>query len=207
MSTRAHITSSLASSAIIAAIFLTAPLTTATAAAAPAQGAARRTEHAITGEVKRVDHQTKTLVIHTADGVDETMKFTERTTVHGVKDVAKVSDKAAKGLLEGSTAVIVVTGEGMDRTAVEIGHVGKHPVRLLKGTVVRVDEGGKYLVVKTAAGAEETVDLSKDVIVDSGKGLDRAAVASARGLDKGTEVTVHYSDEGGKKLAHLIKHL
>jgi hypothetical protein len=176
------------------------------AAASQAEGRTARAEHAIAGEVKRVDHAAKTIVIHTADGIDDTVKFTERTAVRGVKDVTRVADASAKAALEGGSVILHYTGEGVDRTAVSVDHLGKRTLRIVKGTVVRVDEAGKFVIVKTAAGAEETFELTKDVVVDGARGIDRTVVATGGVIKKGTEVTVHYSDEGARKLVHLLRH-
>jgi hypothetical protein len=48
--------------------------------------------------------------------------------------------------------------------------------------------------VKTGDGAEETYHLTADAAKESGKGLDKAG-----------KVTVYYTEEGGKKIAHFFK--
>jgi hypothetical protein len=168
---------------------------------------AARAEHAVAGELKKIDRATQTVVVHTADGVDETFKFSERTVVRGAKAVTRATDDTAKALLEGGAVVLHYIGEGADRTAVGLNHLGKRTLRIAKGTVVRVDSAGKFVVVKTAAGADETFELTKDAVVDSGRGIDHAAHAAGGAIKQGAELIVHYSDEGGKKVAHLIRQL
>ena len=178
----------------------------AIAEASQAQSHAGRAEHAVAGELKRVDLAAMILVIHIADGTEETVKFVEGTTVKGVKDVARVTDAAAKAGLEGAAVVLYYTGEGVAKTAVRIDHIGKRTVRLAKGTVMRIGEAGKFVVLKTASGAEETFDLTRDVVVDSGRGIEVGVRETGAALKQGTEVTVHYSEEGGKKIVHLLRH-
>jgi len=193
----------LSSSVALAGLVMAAQL----AGASQTQGHMARADHAVAGEVKKVDHAAKTIVIHTADGIDETIKFTERTTVRGVEGVTRAAEVGARASLEGGSAVLRYTGEGVDKIAVSIDHVGKRPLGMARGTVVRVDDAGKVVVVKTAAGAEETFELTKDIVVDSGRGIEVGVVATGGAIKKGAEVTVHYSEEGGKKLAHFVKHL
>jgi arginine repressor len=168
---------------------------------------AARAEHAVAGELKNIDHGAKILVIRTADGTEETFKFVAGATVRGVTDVAHVTDVGAKAALEGAAVVVSYTGEGVAKTAVGIDHLGKRTLQLAKGTIVRVDEGGKYVVIKTASGVEETYDLTKDCVVDTGRGIERGVRATGAALKHGAKATIHYSEEGGKKVAHLFEQL
>src|ERR1700674_5260263 len=103
------------------------------AEASQAQGRAARAQHAVAGEVKKVDHAAKTLVLHTADGIDETIKFTRRTVVRGIKDATRAADATAKASLEGASVVLYYTGEGVDKTAISVDHIGKRTLKLAKG--------------------------------------------------------------------------
>ena len=166
-----------------------------------------RVEHAIAGAVKTVDHAASTIVVRLADGTEATVKFTAHTTVHGLKDVKSATDAAAKAGLEGGSVVIRYTGEGIERTAVAVEHVGKKALVVAKGSLVKVDEAGTFVTVKVAGGAEETFHFATRVVVDGAGGARDAGVATMRKLKHGVEVTVHYSEEGGRKLVHLVKHV
>jgi hypothetical protein len=72
-------------------------------------------------------------------------------------------------------------------------HAAKAALMEAKGTVVSVDKAGKSVVVKTSEGAEETFVV--------GKG------ATVKGLKAGTQLSVSYAEEGGKKVAHALKHM
>jgi hypothetical protein len=163
-------------------------------------------ERAIAGEVKKVDHDARTIVIHTAAGIDETIRFTDRTTVHGLSVLSRAADVKAKAALEGGSVVVRFTGEKADRTAIRIDHLGTRPLKLAKGTVVRVDNDGRFVVVKTKAGTEETFEMTKDLVVQSERGVESATDATGNAIKKGTEITAHYSESGGKKLLHLLEH-
>jgi hypothetical protein len=164
-----------------------------------------KAEHAVAGEVKKVDEAAKTMVVKTADGAEETVKFTEKTVVKGATATAHATDKGAKDALEGGAVVLYFTGVGVDRTAVGITHLGHKTLKVAKGTVVRADQAGRFVVVKTAEGADETYNLTKDAAVDVGKGVEMAGADTAKALTAGVKVTVHYTEEGTQKVVHLIK--
>ena len=58
--------------------------------------------------------------------------------------------------------------------------------------------------MKTADGAEWTFHASEGAVVDTGRGIEVFADDVGRGVTKGAEVTVHYSEEGGKKVGHFF---
>src|SRR5258706_14860951 len=73
----------------------------------------RNPTHVITGTVEKVDAGAKTVAVKTADGTVETVKFTEKTTVHGLKDAAKAADLVGK---EGGHVIVHATAEGASKT-------------------------------------------------------------------------------------------
>jgi hypothetical protein len=64
--------------------------------------------------------------------------------------------------------------------------------------VEKVDEGTKTVVVKSADGTEKTFEYGGDALKDSGK-------AVGKGTEKGAKVTVYYTEETGKKIAHFFE--
>jgi hypothetical protein len=144
----------------------------------------------IHGTVKKVDSATKTIVVKTADGTEHTIKVTGQTTYKGTR--AGLDD-----LKDGTEVVARTTGKGLDETGVEIGKIGKGGVNVTKGTIVKVDEGTKTVVVKTADGTEKTFDFTETAGKDMGK-------AVGVGTEKGAKVTVYYTEESGKKIAHFF---
>jgi hypothetical protein len=52
--------------------------------------------HALTGIVKEVDKDPKTVVVKAADGTEQAFKYTEKTTVTGAKDAGKGVDTASR---------------------------------------------------------------------------------------------------------------
>lgn len=161
---------------------------------------AQNPTHVITGTVEKVDAGAKTIAVKTADGTVETAKFTEKTTVHGLKDGAKGADLVGK---EGGHVIIHTTGEGAEKTAHSVMWFGDKTVHTTEGTVEDVGEGTKTVAVKTADGSKEAFEVSEHASVDTGKAVGRY---SAVGAKKGEHVTVYYTEEAGKKIAHLFKH-
>ncbi len=66
--------------------------------------------HAVTGIVKHIDKGTKTIVVKTADGTEQTIKYTGKTSWEGTKD-------AGKGIKEGSQVTVKYSEKGGEKTA------------------------------------------------------------------------------------------
>jgi hypothetical protein len=102
-------------SALVAVLFVLA-------AAIAWQGAvAEDLVHEISGVVKKVDKATKTIVVKTADGTEHTIKYTDKTTVEGAKDVGKGVDKGSAetylSAKKGSKITVHYTEKGAEKTA------------------------------------------------------------------------------------------
>src|SRR5580704_13215486 len=131
---------------------------------------------AVHGTVTKMDAGTKTAVVKTKDGTEDTF--------HGLK--------------EGSDVVAHYTVKGTDKTAVEIDNVGKHGIKAVDGTVTHIDRGTKTVAVKTADGTEQTFKLSGHAAADAGKDI-------GKGTEKSAKVTVYYTEKAGKKTAHFFE--
>ena len=70
-------------------------------------------------------------------------------------------------------------------------------------TITGIDKAGHTVTVKTDEGSEETYHIAKDAAVDTEHGAVKGTEYTAK---KGEKVSVHYTDEAGKKVAHFIKH-
>ena len=182
-------------------------------------------EHAVTGTIQKVDAAGKTIAIKTADGVEETVKLTDRTVVRDAERAGRATDtmgkvagtagqEVARGVgaaalkgKEGTDAFVLYTGEGADKTATLVEHASKGGLKILDGTVLRMGDDGKTVVVKTAAGIEETLQLSEEASVDTGHGIWTVVEAAGKDLKEGDRVTVHYTEAGSRKVAHLFKRM
>ena len=74
--------------------------------------------HVVKGVVKSVDKGTKTMVVKTADGTEQTVKWTDKTTMEGGKDVGE-------GVAEGSKVSVKYTEKAGEKTAVGVKAAAK----------------------------------------------------------------------------------
>lgn len=75
--------------------------------------------------------------------------------------------------------------------------VAQDVVSVIHGTVKKIDKSTKTVVVKTADGTEKTFEYTANASKDIGE-------ATGKGVEKGTKVTVYYTEEAGKKVAHFF---
>ena len=144
----------------------------------------------IHGTVKKVDKTTKTIVVKSADGTEHTIKVTDQATVHG-------TEKGFDDIKEGSEVVARCSVKGTEKTADDLGKVSKDGMKVTKGTITKLDKGTKTVVVKSADGTEKTFEYTDDAAKDMGE-------AVGKGTEKGAKVTVYYTEEAGKKIAHFF---
>lgn len=81
--------------------------------------------HIISGVVKHVDKNTKTVVVKADDGTEHTIKWTGKTTWEGTKD-------AGKGIKDGSHLSVKYTEKAGEKTAVGVKDVGKDSEKVVK---------------------------------------------------------------------------
>ena len=182
-------------------VYLQAALSLAALCFAAVSVSAQGSTNVITGTVEKVDSGAKTIAVKTADGTVQTVKFTDKTTVHGLKDAAKGTDLAGK---EGGHVIVHTVGEGTEKTAHSVEWFGDMTVHTSEGTVEDVGKASKTVAVKAADGTKETFEVADHATVNSGKDV---GLYSERGAKKGEHVTVYYTEEAGKKIVHVFKHL
>ncbi|MGA2021843.1 MAG: hypothetical protein ABSH02_14720 [Candidatus Sulfotelmatobacter sp.] len=153
---------------------------------------------AVHGTIVKLDSATKTAVVKSKDGTEHSLKFVDKTTVHGGEATATGTKDAFHGLTEGTEVVAHYTTAGTEKTAVEVDRVGKDGIKSVDGTIMHIDRAGKTLAVKTADGTEDTFRLTDHAAADAGKDI-------AKGSEKSAKVTVYYTEKAGKKVAHFFE--
>ena len=88
--------------------------------------------------------------------------------------------------------------KGTEKTADDLGKVGKDGMKVTRGTVTKIDKGAKTIVMKSADGTEKAFECTDNAAKDVGK-------ETGKGIEKGTKVTVYYTEEVGKKIAHFFE--
>lgn len=151
--------------------------------------------HFVHGTIKKIDSAAKTVAVATAGGAEEVIHFTDKTVVH---PTAAASKDAWAGLKEGTEVAVHYTGAATKKTAVEVDNLAKDGLKAAEGAVVSVDKATKKCVVKSADGVDHAFDMTGHAAADAGK-------ATAEGVTKGAKVTVYYTEEAGKKVAHFFK--
>lgn len=85
--------------------------------------------HMVKGVVKSVDKDTKTVVVKTADGTEQTIKYTDSTVVKGSKDVAKGTADASvdtyMAAKKGTQVTVKYTEKAGEKTAVGVKDASK----------------------------------------------------------------------------------
>ncbi len=77
----------------------------------------------------------------------------------------------------------------------------------VEGLVTKIDRAAKTVMVKAADGTEHTMHLVGRTVVHGGKETYKGAEASARGLQEGSQVVVHYTKQGTDETAEEIDRL
>lgn len=160
-----------------------------------------RADNVVTGTLEKVDTGAKTVTVKTADGTEDVVKYTGKTTADGAKSLAHATDLVGK---EGGHVIIHCTTEGSEKVAHSIHYVGDKTVHATEGTVEDIGKDGKTVTIKTADGTEKTFDVAGHATVDAGKDV---GVYSADGVKKGAHVTVYSTEDAGKAIAHVFAHL
>jgi len=78
--------------------------------------------HEISGVVKHVDKDAKTMVVKASDGTEHTIKWTGRTSWEGTQETGK-------SVKEGSQVTVKYTEKGSEKTAVGVKDLGKEAVQ------------------------------------------------------------------------------
>jgi YD repeat-containing protein len=169
---------------------------------------AQNAMHAVAGAVTKVDDAGKTIAVKTADGTEHVFKYTAKTSVTGAQaageDVKTAGvDSYMKGK-EGTHVVVRYMGKGSDKTAVSIKDFGKDALKTGRGTITHVDHAAHTVAIKTEQGGEDTYRVSKDATIDTEHGIVEGSKYTAK---EGDKVLFHYSEEGGDKIVHFVKHI
>ena len=147
---------------------------------------------ALEGTMTKFYKGLNSLVVTTADGMQHIYHFTKGLVVHGG---AAPGVDALESLHEGTTVVVHYRIEGGERSVDEIDRVADEGLKVLEGTVIKLDRRRQEITLKYGNGATETLRLT-----------DRAATEASEGFNHdGASVVIYYADESGRKVAHFVK--
>ncbi len=101
-------------------------------------------------------------------------------------------------MLKGLSAVVMTVAFCWSAHAVEQRH------GILVGTVVKVDNAAKTVIVKVADGAEHAFHVVNRTMIHGGQDTATGAKDAFHGLKAGSEVAVHYTGKGSQETAQEI---
>jgi hypothetical protein len=164
------------------------------------------TEKTVKQGAQTVTEGANVVVQHTSDGakkVAQSIKVTGKNVVNtGVGVVTKVDQKArtvTMKMADGTEQVFGLAKDGVISAGRTVGSTaekaGTAVTKDTEKTGEAVAKAGKTAGEKTTAAAKTTTDTARQV----GTQLAEAA-------KKGTKVTVYYTEEAGKKIAHAFQH-
>ena len=153
---------------------------------------------AVHGTITKLETETRTVVVRTADGTEHSMRFLDKTAVHGAHAVGGAAKESFHGLKEGAEVIAHYSEKGGRTTALEIDQVGNEGLKGTEGTISKLDRAGKTIAVKTADGTEHTFELTERAAKDGGKDIDEDT-------EKGTRVVVYSTEKAGKDVAHFFE--
>ena len=147
---------------------------------------------ALEGTMTKFYRGVNALVVTTIDGAEHVYHFAKGLVVHGAK--ASGPD-AFEGLEPGVKVVVHYRIDGAEESVEEIDRIADEGLKVTEGAVVRLDRRRQEIVLKFADGRTETLRLTDRVASETDDGIDTGAA----------RVTVYYSDESGRKVAHYVK--
>jgi hypothetical protein len=76
--------------------------------------------HVVTGIVKHVDHASKVVVVKAEDGTEHTIKYTDKTSLRGSKQIRRGGADAWLGTKEGAKVTVRYTFKAGEETAIGV---------------------------------------------------------------------------------------
>jgi hypothetical protein len=147
---------------------------------------------ALEGTMTKFYKGVNTLVVTTVDGMQHVYHFTKGLVVHGATSSGV---DALETLHEGTPVVVHYRIEGGERSVDEIDRVADEGLKILEGTVIKLDRRRQEITLRYGNGKTETLRLT-----------DRATTEASEGFERGgAPVVIYYSDESGRKVAHFVK--
>jgi hypothetical protein len=163
---------------------------------------AQQIVHALTGLVTAVHPAVNSITIQTNDGNEDVFKYDKklRTSIEFDKTVRAETTEPSVYSKVGDRVVVYFFGDYPERTVVALKDLGKTPLDVSSGTVVKTQNHN--LIIRNQAGVNETYEIAKDATVETSNGV-------VCGLkfhpEKGSQVTVRYETAGGNKVAQFVR--
>ncbi|HLH38105.1 MAG TPA: hypothetical protein VKX39_03075 [Bryobacteraceae bacterium] len=154
--------------------------------------------HAVSGTVQAIDRAAKTVAVRTADGAEYIFHVASKAAVHGAGAIGRGSASAFDALKTGDEVVVHYTVRGAEKTGEEFDRIGREGLHVVEGTGQHIDRAAKTISIKTADGTIQTFHFTDRLAKETGED-------TARGTEKAAKVTVYYTEDAGRKIAHFFR--
>ncbi len=164
---------------------------------------AQKIVHGVSGEVTAVNPAKETITLKTTDGSDWVFQYQKgaKSSLVFDKDVRTGTIEPADFNKTGDHVIAYYIDQGfVNRTIVALKDFGTSPLETASGSVIKTKH--HEITVKTDTGATETFEISKDASAETPGGVVSGFKFD---VDPGTKVTVRYTEEGGRMVAHFIR--
>ncbi len=158
-------------------------------------------QNVLVGTIDKVDTDAKTVAVKSADGTVTVVKYTDKTTVHGLTNATHAASLAGK---EGGRVIVHDVPEGADTVGRSIVYVGDKTVDKTDGTIFKIGKRSRTVSVKMADNTVKVFSVSSHATVNAGKDVFHYSAVS---MKEGDHVVVYSTEEGGKAIAHAFDHL
>ena len=144
---------------------------------------AQEVVHALTGTIKSIDADRKTITIFTDKGSEDTFQCLTNLQTKLVFDKKIRADaKAADTFKEMGYVIVFYFGNSDVRTAVALRSLGSGPFTSGAGTVVRFDARAHSVSIKDESGTVQSFKITGDTVAETGVGvLDGSKFHSSEG--------------------------
>ena len=132
-----------------------------------------------------------TVIVNSLD----VFRHTKDLLVHGGRSSGA---QALPGLREGSTVAVHDSGSGVDASAPAIELIDNDGMHVTEGTVIRIDRSRKHITIMFDRDRTATFELTDRTAADGGHDIDPTPKTAGA-------VTVSYTDESGRRVAHSFK--
>jgi hypothetical protein len=168
-------------------------------AVAPAQ----EVVHALTGTVRFVDANSKTITVITDDKSEG--QFKDLTDSKPPAEFDKRTGDGAAGAITsdkvGEYVIVFYYGGGEMRRVVLLRNLGRGPFTQNRGTVVKFDNKERVVSVKDESGKIDSYKITADTVAETAFGAQGGSKFSPR---KGDQIKVIAVDENGSPTAVFI---
>jgi len=166
-----------------------------------------KVEHATVGKLEAFDVNARIMVLAPAPdlrpestscaGKSETFSVTQTTAVLGTTEADRLGSLSEQ---VGGVVVVRYADSPNRPEATRVWVVDEPTVLEVSGSIVQIDRADRTLVLRNKVGAEETMHLRHDFLVDSDAGL-----IDMSGLRDGQMISAYYTKEGTANQARLLR--